>query len=86
MTLDRRLVEEACQELWDECHERIEALGYTLGKDSMMHAPKEISIIAAIQPNYAPEMVDVFREIIPLEYVYQGEKIPVIISPPLYLL
>lgn len=86
MTLDSRLVTEACQELWDECHERIEALGYTLGKDSMMHGPKEISIIAAIQPEYSPEMVDVFREIIPLEYVYQGEKIPVIISPPLYLL
>ena len=51
-----------------------------------MHGPKEISIIAAIQPEYSPEMVDVFREIIPLEYVYQGEKIPVIISPSLYLL
>ena len=61
MTLDSRLVTEACQELWDECHERIEALGYTLGKDSMMHGPKEISIIAAIQPEYSPEMVDVFR-------------------------
>ena len=86
MTLDRRLVKEACLELWNECHQQIESLGYTLGKDSMMHGPQEISIIATIQPNYAPEMIDVFREIIPLEYVYQGEKIPVIISPPLYLL
>ena len=86
MTLDRRLVKEACQELRNECHERIETLGYTLGKDSMMHGPKEISIIATIQPEYSSEMIAVFREIIPLEYVYQGEKIPVIISPPLYLL
>ena len=65
MTLDRRLVKEACQELWNECHERIETLGYTLGKDSMMHGPKEISIIATIQPEYSSEMIAVFREIIP---------------------
>jgi len=51
-----------------------------------MHGPKEISIIATIQPEYSSEMIAVFREIIPLEYVYHGEKIPVIISPALYLL
>jgi hypothetical protein len=81
MTLDRELVKEACIELWDECHERIEELGYTLSKDSMLQGPEGISIIATIRPGYSPDMVDAFRKIIPMEKNYRGEDIPVIISP-----
>ena len=81
MTLDRKLVEEACQELWNEHHEKIEELGYTLGKDSMMVASEGISIVATIRPAYSSEMTKVFREIIPREYMYKGENIPVILFP-----
>ena len=81
MTLDRKLVETACLELWREYHTQIEELGYTLGKRSMMHAPDRISIISTIRPAYSPKMSKVFRKIIPMEYEYKGERIPVIISP-----
>ena len=81
MTLDRELVEKACLELWNEYHLKIEKLGYNLGKHSMMHAHDGISIVATIRPSYTSKMGKVFRKIIPKEYEYNGEKIPVIISP-----
>lgn len=81
MTLDRELVKEACQELWNQCHEEIEELGYTLGKDSMMQAPDGISVVATIQPAYSSEMIKVFKKIIPEELMYKGKNIPVILFP-----
>lgn len=81
MTLDRELVEKACLELWNEYHSKIEKLGYYLGKHSMMHSPDGISIIATIRPAYSSKMSKVFRKVIPKEYDYNDEKIPVIIFP-----
>ena len=81
MTLDRNLVEKACLEFWNDYHSKIEDLGYILGKNSMMHSFEGISIIATIQPAYSAKMSKVFRKILPREYEYTGEKIPVIISP-----
>jgi len=79
MTLDRELVEKASLELWDEYHSKIEKLGYDLGKGLML-SPDGISIVATIRPSYSSKMGKVFRKIIPKEYEYNGEKIPVIIS------
>lgn len=71
MALDRKLVKEACQELWNECHEKIEELGYDLGKKySTIQDPEGISIVATIGPDYPPEMVEAFRKVIPMEFVY----------------
>ncbi len=53
MTLDRKLVKEACTDLWDKYHGQIEDLGYQLGKDSTMQDPEGISIVAFISPAYS---------------------------------
>jgi hypothetical protein len=81
MTLDRKLVKEACLELYNAYHDKIEDLGYSLGKGSTMQSIKEISIVASISPNYSEEMSKTFRKIIPMEFMYKREKISVIISP-----
>ena len=81
MTQNRDLVKQAGLELWEKYHSKIEKLGYSLGKDSMMLSSKGISLVATIGPNYPEKMGKIFRKIIPLEFEYRGEKIPVIISP-----
>ena len=81
MTLDRELVKEACKEFWDEYHQKIEDLGYFLDKESMMHGPEGISIVASIRPAYSSLMIDVFKKVIPSEKMYKGERIPVIFFP-----
>ena len=81
MTLDRELVKEGCLKLWGMYQKEIENLGYTLSKDSMKISPEEISIVATIKPYYPDEMFKKFRKIIPMEFLYEGENIPVYISP-----
>lgn len=84
MTLDRKLVKEACAELWNQYHNKIEELGYKMGKDSYLQGDLEgFQIIATISPKYNSEMFKKFREIIPDEFYYKKEKMSVIISPPL---
>jgi hypothetical protein len=81
MTYDRDLVKQAELEMWEKYHLKIEKHGYSLGKNSMMHTPKGISLVATISPNYLEKVGKVFRKIIPMEFEYCGEKIPVILSP-----
>jgi hypothetical protein len=83
MTLDRELVKKACIELWNQYHSKIEEMGYSLDKCSMMSEFKGISLIATIKPNYSKDIERKLMEIIPKEFEYAGEKIPVIILPSL---
>lgn len=81
MTLDYKIVKEACLDLWEKYHTKIEDLGFELGKDSLMHSPEEISIIASIKPAYDAKTAKAIREIIPRVYEYKGHKIKVIVFP-----
>lgn len=81
MTLDRELVKEACAEFWRDYHEAIESRGYALGKESLLLSSEGISLVATIDPPYSRKMWKEFREILPKEYVYKNERIPVIIFP-----
>lgn len=83
MTLDVKLAEEAEKFFWKEYHGKIEAHDHTLEKSSFMHSAWGISIIATISPAYSEEMGEKFRKILPMEYLYKKEKIPVILSPPI---
>ena len=80
MTLDIVLVREACLELWDQYHEQIEKLGYSLSKDGMMQSPEEIVIMACISPAYSDEDREKIRGIIPEKFIYKGETIKVGVS------
>lgn len=79
MSLDRKLAKEACLELWNRYHSKIEELGYEMSQGNMMHSTEEISIVATITPKYDREMYRVFREIIPTEFEYKGETFPVLV-------
>lgn len=84
MTLDRKLALEACHQLWQDYHAKIEEYGHRLGKDSLMLSPEGISLVATIRPPYSQEMLEVFRNIIPREYEYNGEFFPVMFFPSVY--
>lgn len=87
MSLDRKLVKEACMELWNKYHTKIEEKGYSLGKDSFIQAPDGFTIVASIGKNCPEEMLKYFRQIIPKEFTYhRGDHIqtyPVAVSPSL---
>lgn len=79
--LKRDFLLEACLEFWEEYHERIEEFGYSLSKDSFMLGGDEGRIMATIRPAYSDEDRDRIREILPREYLYNGKKIKVGMSP-----
>ncbi len=85
MTLDIELIKEAEKEFWNKYHEKIESLGYVLAKGShFLRDSKKISLVAVIIPPYPEDIEKKIRTIIPFEYTYKNEKIPVIISPSIW--
>ncbi len=87
MSLDRKLVKEACIELWNKYHNKIEEKGYSLSKDSFIQATDGFTIVASIGKNCPEEMLKYFRQIIPQEFTYQRDDqiqiYPVAVSPSL---
>ena len=85
MTLDEDIVKEACLELWNQYHNKVEEKGYSLGKESFIQAPEGFSIVASIGKKCPEEILTYFRQIIPKEFTYgRGNRIKkynVIVSP-----
>nr|MBA4405272.1 hypothetical protein [Nanoarchaeum sp.] len=76
MSLDIRLIEEACVELWNQYHDKIEEKGYSLSRDSFIQAPDGFTILASIGNKCPEEMLNYFRQIIPQEFTYhKGDQV-----------
>jgi hypothetical protein len=87
MSLDRELVKEACIELWNKYHDKIEEKGYSLDKDSFIQSHEGFTIVASIGQKCPEEMLRYFKQIIPREFTYHREDqiqtYPVVVSPSL---
>lgn len=83
MTLDKKLVEEACLEFWNKYHEKIEKTSYILGKQHITYSSGEIAIMAKIIPTYSSKKLKEFKKIIPEIFNYKGKEIPIVFYPPI---
>jgi hypothetical protein len=73
MGLERKMIEEACREFYQQYHKVVEEKGYTLSDDSFMQAPEGFTIMAMIGNRCPDEMLDHFRKVLPMEFKYSKD-------------